>query len=101
MFLFIIINNKIIKTFLMYNQFCHDFYYTRQSSWKLCSTCITLCGLILMTTCVLGVAGLIWVHMELKRDVDDLRSQMHKGILLGCVASVSSCYIIVYLFFLC
>lgn len=34
----------------------------------------------MLTTCVVGVAGLVWVHVELKKDVDDLHLQVNKGI---------------------
>jgi len=45
---------------------------------RLCSTCIAACGFFLVTACVVAVAGLVWVHVELKREVDNLTMELEK-----------------------
>ncbi|XP_076441247.1 uncharacterized protein LOC143280478 [Babylonia areolata] len=46
------------------------------SSSSCCFTCYTLTCALLVTSCLLACATLIWMHLELKRDFNDLRDRL-------------------------
>ncbi|KAK2149731.1 hypothetical protein LSH36_439g02012 [Paralvinella palmiformis] len=46
------------------------------SSCNFCTMCSTVCGIFLLISCMAAIAGLVWVHIELKKEVDMLRSQL-------------------------
>ncbi|XP_067677773.1 EF-hand calcium-binding domain-containing protein 14-like isoform X2 [Haliotis asinina] len=41
-----------------------------------CSSCLALLVFVVMTTCLIACGGLIWMHFELKRDLDNLRERL-------------------------
>ncbi|XP_046544750.1 EF-hand calcium-binding domain-containing protein 14-like isoform X2 [Haliotis rubra] len=41
-----------------------------------CSSCVALLVFVVMTTCLIACGGLIWMHFELKRDLDNLRERL-------------------------
>jgi len=47
-----------------------------RSTSRFCSTCLAVCGFFLLTACAVAVAGLVWVHIELKKDVDLLQIRL-------------------------
>ncbi|XP_071119678.1 EF-hand calcium-binding domain-containing protein 14-like isoform X2 [Haliotis cracherodii] len=41
-----------------------------------CSSCVALLVFVVMTSCLIACGGLIWMHFELKRDLDNLRERL-------------------------
>ncbi|KAK6180099.1 hypothetical protein SNE40_012310 [Patella caerulea] len=41
-----------------------------------CSPCLVLIAFITLVACIVASAGLIWMHFELKRDLDNLRERL-------------------------
>ncbi|XP_072018986.1 EF-hand calcium-binding domain-containing protein 14-like isoform X2 [Amphiura filiformis] len=63
----------------------NDFFATSKKTiirkprpWRICATCIPLCIFVLTLACIVVTTGLIWMHMELKQDLDDLRERLAK-----------------------
>ncbi len=47
----------------------------------MCAKCVTICGFMLLTACIAALAGLVWVHVELKKEVDILTSRLNQGVI--------------------
>lgn len=45
---------------------------------NVCSLCVTLCWGFLLIVCLIGIGGLVWMCITLKRDVDQLRMQLDR-----------------------
>ena len=46
---------------------------------NLCSSCTSLFGLFILTACLLVCAGLTWMHIEMKKDIESLRRGLEAG----------------------
>ena len=57
--------------------FCFCFRWSNQGC---CSTCYTFTCILIVASCLLACATLIWMHLELKRDFNDLRHRMELGL---------------------
>ena len=55
----------------------------RPRQWRICATCVPLCIFVLTLACIVVTTGLIWMHLDLKQDLDDLRDRLAKGQLVG------------------
>ncbi|XP_016109783.1 EF-hand calcium-binding domain-containing protein 14-like isoform X3 [Sinocyclocheilus grahami] len=47
------------------------------SSLRCCSLCYPLCVFVLLAACVMACAGLIWMQIALKEDLDSMKEKMH------------------------
>ena len=57
----------------------------RQSVGRLCSAFFMVCGCTLLLGCVVAIGGLVWIHIDLKHELDSLKSQMKSGETQMCV----------------
>ncbi|XP_035699387.1 uncharacterized protein LOC118432016 isoform X2 [Branchiostoma floridae] len=49
----------------------------RHSRCRLCTrSCFPLCIFVLMTACIVTTGGLVWMHLDLKKDLDNLREHL-------------------------
>ncbi|XP_078657518.1 uncharacterized protein LOC144903355 isoform X14 [Branchiostoma floridae x Branchiostoma belcheri] len=49
----------------------------RHSRCRLCTrSCFPLCIFVLMTACIITSGGLVWMHLDLKKDLDNLREHL-------------------------
>ncbi|XP_016103394.1 EF-hand calcium-binding domain-containing protein 14-like isoform X1 [Sinocyclocheilus grahami] len=48
-----------------------------RSSLRCCSLCYPLCVFVLLAACVMACAGLIWMQIALKEDLDSMKEKMH------------------------
>ncbi|CAH1243304.1 EFCAB14 [Branchiostoma lanceolatum] len=49
----------------------------RHSRCRLCTrSCFPLCIFVLMTACIVTSGGLVWMHLDLKKDLDNLREHL-------------------------
>ncbi|XP_073688892.1 EF-hand calcium-binding domain-containing protein 14 [Garra rufa] len=48
-----------------------------QSSVQCCSLCYPLCVFIVLAACVMACAGLIWMQIALKEDLDSMKEKIH------------------------
>ncbi|XP_064604636.1 EF-hand calcium-binding domain-containing protein 14-like isoform X1 [Liolophura sinensis] len=46
---------------------------------SLCGTCLTVLAFLLLLACVVACAGLMWVHLELKTEIDTLRGRIQSA----------------------
>ncbi|XP_030629864.1 EF-hand calcium-binding domain-containing protein 14 isoform X2 [Chanos chanos] len=44
---------------------------------RCCSICYPLCVFVILAACVMACAGLIWMQIALKEDLDSLKDQLH------------------------
>lgn len=54
----------------------------------MCSVCVAVCWGVLLVVCLVGIGGLVWMCIQLKKDVDQLRIQLDKGEVafnIGCL----------------
>ncbi|XP_016355578.1 EF-hand calcium-binding domain-containing protein 14-like isoform X2 [Sinocyclocheilus anshuiensis] len=47
------------------------------SSLRCCSICYPLCVFVLLAACVMACAGLIWMQIALKEDLDSMKEKIH------------------------
>ena len=47
-----------------------------RSSVQCCSLCYPLCVFILLAACIMACAGLIWMQIALKEDLDSLKEKI-------------------------
>ncbi|XP_016398194.1 EF-hand calcium-binding domain-containing protein 14-like isoform X2 [Sinocyclocheilus rhinocerous] len=47
------------------------------SSLRCCSLCYPLCVFVLLAACVMACAGLIWMQIALKEDLDSMKEKIH------------------------
>uniref|UniRef100_A0A672RPZ1 EF-hand calcium binding domain 14 n=1 Tax=Sinocyclocheilus grahami TaxID=75366 RepID=A0A672RPZ1_SINGR len=48
-----------------------------RDSLRCCSLCYPLCVFVLLAACVMACAGLIWMQIALKEDLDSMKEKMH------------------------
>ncbi|KAL1279659.1 hypothetical protein QQF64_014259 [Cirrhinus molitorella] len=48
-----------------------------KSSVQCCSLCYPLCVFIVLAACVMACAGLIWMQIALKEDLDSMKEKIH------------------------
>ncbi|XP_033637063.1 EF-hand calcium-binding domain-containing protein 14-like [Asterias rubens] len=46
--------------------------------WRFCATCVQLGVFVVMVACIVVTGGLIWMHLDLKQDLDELRLRIAK-----------------------
>lgn len=51
---------------------------SRRGAPALCSVCVAVCWGVLLVVCLVGIGGLVWMCIQLKKDVDQLRIQLDK-----------------------
>ncbi|XP_043085715.1 EF-hand calcium-binding domain-containing protein 14-like [Puntigrus tetrazona] len=47
------------------------------SSVQCCSLCYPLCVFVVLAACVMACAGLIWMQIALKEDLDSMKEKIH------------------------
>nr|XP_006818160.1 PREDICTED: EF-hand calcium-binding domain-containing protein 14-like isoform X2 [Saccoglossus kowalevskii] len=50
----------------------------KPSRTRICATCFPICAFILVVACIAVCSGLVWMNLDLKRDVDQLRHRLQK-----------------------
>ncbi|XP_036410200.1 EF-hand calcium-binding domain-containing protein 14 isoform X1 [Megalops cyprinoides] len=51
--------------------------FGKRSYAQCCSICYPLCGFIILAACVMACAGLVWMQVALKEDLDSLKEKLH------------------------
>ncbi|XP_023674841.2 EF-hand calcium-binding domain-containing protein 14 isoform X1 [Paramormyrops kingsleyae] len=51
--------------------------FGKRSYTQCCSICFPLCAFIVLVACVMACAGLIWMQIALKEDLDTLKEKLH------------------------
>ncbi|XP_077980984.1 uncharacterized protein LOC144436154 isoform X2 [Glandiceps talaboti] len=45
---------------------------------RICSVCFPICAFVLVVACIAVCTGLVWMNIDLKKDVDELRQRLEK-----------------------
>jgi hypothetical protein len=53
--------------------------YIGRDRCGLCSTCLSVCWAFLLISSMVAIAGLVYLHFQLKKDVDQLQDRLNKG----------------------
>ncbi|KAJ8273967.1 hypothetical protein COCON_G00085920 [Conger conger] len=51
--------------------------FGKRSYAQCCSACYPLCAFIILAACVMACAGLVWMQIALKEDLDSLKEKFH------------------------
>lgn len=55
------------------------FFFYRRSYTQCCNVCYPLFLFIILAACVMACAGLIWMQIALKEDLDSLKEKLHSS----------------------
>ncbi|XP_070563159.1 uncharacterized protein [Ptychodera flava] len=50
----------------------------KQARSRICAVCFPICAFVLVVACIAVCSGLVWMNIDLKKDVDELRIRLQK-----------------------
>lgn len=69
----------VLSTLAQIYQKCSSVVSYRRSYSQCCSMCYPLLLFIILAACVMACAGLIWMQIALKEDLDALKEKLHSS----------------------